>query len=172
MAEMKNICGKIPVELHEKVRAEIEERETSTQIFIRQKVKLEGYRLTFCGRGKGCGVATILPEEGSRVEGVLWKITPECEKSLDFYEGYPHLYGKETVLVQGKDGVKREVMAYTMNAPYKDQPAIPSDLYFMGIVEGCHQNGISSRSVTDALKRTRQEVGKKKASHKKTEVSR
>lgn len=59
-----------------------------------------------------------------------------------------------------------------MNAPYKDQPAIPSDLYFMGIVEGCHQNGISSRSVTDALKRTRQEVGKQKASHKKTEVSR
>ena len=33
--------------------------------------------------------------------------------------------------------MKREVMAYTMNAPYKDQPAIPSDLYFMGIVEGC-----------------------------------
>ena len=59
-----------------------------------EKVKLEGYRLTFCGRGKGCGVATILPEEGSRVEGVLWKITPECEKSLDFYEGYPHLYGR------------------------------------------------------------------------------
>ena len=26
MAEMKNICGKIPVELHEKVRAEIELR--------------------------------------------------------------------------------------------------------------------------------------------------
>ena len=94
-----------------------------------EPVYLEGYRLTFCGRGKGSGVATILPEEGSRVEGVLWKITPECEKSLDFYEGYPHLYGKEPVLVQGKDGMKREVMAYTMNAPYKDQPAIPSDLY-------------------------------------------
>lgn len=137
-----------------------------------EKVKLEGYRLTFCGRGKGCGVATILPEEGSRVEGVLWKITPECEKSLDFYEGYPHLYGKETVLVQGKDGVKREVMAYTMNAPYKDQPAIPSDLYFMGIVGGCHQNGISSCSVTDALKRVREEVGRQKPSQKKTEVSR
>ena len=67
-----------------------------------EPVHLEGYRLTFCGRGKGSGVATILPEEGSRVEGVLWKITPECEKSLDFYEGYPHLYGKEPVLVQGQ----------------------------------------------------------------------
>ena len=136
-----------------------------------ENVKLDGYRLTFCGRGKG-SVATILPEEGSQVEGVLWKITPECEKSLDFYEGYPHLYGKEAVLVQGTDGVKREVMAYIMNAPYKDQLAIPSDLYFMGIVEGCHQNGISSRSITDALKRTRQEVGREKPSHKKTEVSR
>ena len=111
-------------------------------------------------------------EEGSRVKGVLWKLTPECEKSLDFYEGYPHLYGKEAVLVQGTDGVKREVMAYIMNAPYKDQLAIPSDLYFMGIVEGCHQNRISSRSITDALKRTRQEVGREKPSHKKTEVSR
>ena len=126
--------------------------------FVVENVKLDGYRLTFCGRGKG--------------RGVLWKITPECEKSLDFYEGYPHLYGKEPVLVQGKDGVKREVMAYTMNAPYKDQPAIPSDLYFMGIVEGCHQNGISSRSVTDALKRVREEVGRQKPSQKKTEVSR
>lgn len=27
-----------------------------------ENVKLEGYRLTFCGRGKGSGVATILPE--------------------------------------------------------------------------------------------------------------
>ena len=140
--------------------------------FVVENVKLDGYRLTFCGRGKGSGVATILPEEGSRVEGVLWKLTPECEKRLDFYEGYPHLYGKEPVLVQGKDGVKREVMAYTMNAPYKDQPAIPSVLYFMGIVEGCHQNGISSRSVTDALKRVREEVGRQKPSQKKTEVSR
>ena len=137
-----------------------------------ESVRLEGYRLAFRTNGGGNGVATILPEEGSRVEGVLWKITSECEKSLDFYEGYPHLYGKETVKVQGKDGVKREVMAYTMNAPYKDQPAIPSDLYFMGIVEGCHQNGISSRSITDALKRTRQEVGRQKPSQKKTEVSR
>ena len=66
--------------------------------------------------------------------------------------------------------MKREVMAYTMNAPYKDQPAIPSDLYFMGIVEGCHQNGISSRSVTDALKRTRQEVGKKPVTRKQKSV--
>lgn len=31
MAEMKNICGKIPMDLHEKVREEIELTESSTQ---------------------------------------------------------------------------------------------------------------------------------------------
>ena len=49
MAEMKNICGKIPVELHEKVRAEIEEKETSTQIFIQQVIEEHFNRL----EGKG-----------------------------------------------------------------------------------------------------------------------
>ena len=33
MAEMKNICGKIPVELHEKVRAEIEEGNEYTDLY-------------------------------------------------------------------------------------------------------------------------------------------
>ena len=39
MAEMKNICGKIPLELHTKVRQEIEEREISTQEFIQQVIE-------------------------------------------------------------------------------------------------------------------------------------
>ena len=34
--EMKNICGKIPLDLHEKVREEIERTESSTQKFIQQ----------------------------------------------------------------------------------------------------------------------------------------
>ena len=45
MAEMKNICGKIPVELHAEVRAEIVEKGTSTQIFIRQVIEEHFNRL-------------------------------------------------------------------------------------------------------------------------------
>ena len=37
--EMKNLCGKIPVELHLKVRDEIEQREISTQQFIQQVIE-------------------------------------------------------------------------------------------------------------------------------------
>ena len=39
MAEMKNICGKIPLELHMKMRQEIEQREISTQQFIQQVIE-------------------------------------------------------------------------------------------------------------------------------------
>lgn len=37
--EMKNLCGKIPVALHLKVRAEIEQRDISTQQFIQQVIE-------------------------------------------------------------------------------------------------------------------------------------
>ena len=47
MAEMKNICGKIPQELHAKVRQEIEEREISTQQFIQQVIEEH-----FAGKGE------------------------------------------------------------------------------------------------------------------------
>ena len=52
-----------------------------------ETVRLEGYRLTFAAAGSG--LATIFPEEGSHVDGVLWSLTGDCEKSLDLYEGYP-----------------------------------------------------------------------------------
>lgn len=37
--EMKNICGKIPLELHAKVRGKIEQREISTQEFLQQVIE-------------------------------------------------------------------------------------------------------------------------------------
>ncbi len=37
--EMKNICGKIPLDLHERVREEIERTESSTQKFIQQVIE-------------------------------------------------------------------------------------------------------------------------------------
>ena len=45
MTEMKNICGKIPKDLHEKVREEIELTESSTQKFIQQVIEEHFERL-------------------------------------------------------------------------------------------------------------------------------
>ena len=49
MAEMKNICGKISMDLHEKVREEIELTESSTQKFLQQVIEEHFNRL----EGKG-----------------------------------------------------------------------------------------------------------------------
>lgn len=126
-----------------------------------ETVRLEDYRLAFCGMQPGSGVATIFPEEGCQVEGVLWEITPECEQTLDVYEGYPRLYGKQKVRVRNKAGQQMDVMAYVINAPYKEKLASPSGLYLRGILEGCRENGIPTKIVRDAVSWTKKEAAEK-----------
>ena len=114
-----------------------------------ESVRLEGYRLAFRTNGGGNGVATILPEEGSYVDGVLWRISERAEQ------------------VTNQDGVRREIMAYTMNSPYKDKPAMPSVSYLEGILNGCRQNGIDTQTVIEAVRCTQQELPQKVVPHKK-----
>ena len=84
MAEMKNICGKIPVELHEKVRAEIEERETSTQIFIRQVIEEHFNRLE--GKGEESMEKRTLAVQVTEelFQRVKWVVAKEGIKQKDF----------------------------------------------------------------------------------------
>ena len=84
MAEMKNICGKIPVELHEKVRAEIEEKETSTQIFIRQVIEEHFNRLENKGE-EGMEKRTLAVQVTEELfQRVKWAVTKEGIKQKDF----------------------------------------------------------------------------------------
>ncbi len=45
-------------------------------------VELAGWRLIINGRS----VATLVPEPGARVFGLIWRLTPACEASLDRHE--------------------------------------------------------------------------------------
>jgi len=117
-------------------------------------VVLDNYRLAFRGNGGYNGVATILPAEGNKVYGLLWKLTPSCEQSLDRYEGYPHIYYKEQVTVRDKDGKRYPVMVYIMGREFCLDPAEPSQHYFAGIVQGCKQNGIPVRPLFEAVQLT------------------
>ena len=84
MAEMKNICGKIPVELHEKVRAEIEEKETSTQIFIQQVIEEHFNRLE--GKGEESMEKRTLAVQVTEelFQRVKWVVAKEGIKQKDF----------------------------------------------------------------------------------------
>ena len=116
-------------------------------------VSLENYELLF-RRG---GFATIMPCEGGKVHGLLWSLTPECERSLDHYEGYPQFYDKRTVTV--RDGLGRElsVMAYIMDERFRE-PMLPSTTYYNGILEGYRQNGLPVAALKKAWDHAVREV--------------
>jgi len=121
-------------------------------------VLLENYELLF-RRG---GFATIASKEGGRVHGLLWSITPECERSLDLYEGYPRFYDKQTVTV--RDGLVRElpVMAYIMDERFRE-PMLPTESYYNGILEGYRQNRLPVRALKAARQHCVQEVERETA---------
>ena len=116
-------------------------------------VVLENYELLF-RRG---GFATIAPKEGEKVQGLLWSVTPECERSLDRYEGYPHFYDKKMVTVRDSEGRSLSVMAYIMDDRFRE-PMLPTTDYYNGIREGYRQNGLPTAELKKAWNHAVQEV--------------
>jgi len=116
-------------------------------------VVLEGYELLF-RRG---GFATIGSCGGSKVHGLLWSITPDHERSLDRYEGYPRFYDKRMVTVRNDQGRSLSVMAYIMNERFRE-PMLPSSSYYKGILEGYRQNGLPVPELKKAWEHAVREV--------------
>ena len=107
--------------------------------------ELKGYEMIFRG------VATVEPKEGGSVPVLLWKITPQDERALDFYEGYPRLYRKEMVEVELK-GKTITAMAYMMN----EGPSLcpPNKHYYDVIREGYKAAGFDVSILDKAVERT------------------
>lgn len=133
------------------------------------KAVLKDYRLVFRGNTRGNGVASILPEEGREVTGLLWRITENCEKSLDLYEGYPKLYVKREITVQSEDGRTAKAEVYIMNEPYQSCPTMPGSFYLQGILDGCRQNHLPVSSVKQAVNETRKEIKNQRSEQKDRE---
>ena len=108
--------------------------------------QLQDYRLIFNR------VATIVPEKDSMVPVAVWEIDAECEKALDRYEGFPHLYRKEylKVTVNGKE---IEAMVYIMNT---GRPQLPPRSYYETIKEGYHDVGLDTVHLDTAVQKTRE----------------
>lgn len=115
---------------------------------------LHGYRMMFRGAHRS-GVATIERSDGSDLPVLLWEITPEDEKALDRYEGYPHLYRKETIPVFF-EGKTLRAMAYVMNERYPY--TVPSRGYESIIAEGYRDMGVPRRILDRAIKETMEAI--------------
>lgn len=92
--------------------------------------------------------ATVSPEMGHNVHGVLWEITDDCEKSLDRLEGYPVFYSKINVWVE-HDNELVPCMTYLM---YPDEEFnYPSTSYVNMLEEGYRAHGIVTDQIDQAL---------------------
>lgn len=112
---------------------------------------LKDYHLTFRG------VATIEREIGAETPVGIWAITSSDETALDRYEGYPHLYRKETVTVSTKKG-DVNAMVYIMNA---GQAMMPNPSYYDTIEEGYIAVGLDLTYLHEALEDTKKRMQKK-----------
>jgi len=93
---------------------------------------LKDWRLLFRGQHTG-SVATVERFHGDYVPILVWQLEPQDEAALDRYEGWPHLYRKETLRIR-LNGKTVEAMIYIMNEvrPY----GLPSPYYFSTIRDG------------------------------------
>lgn len=121
-------------------------------------VTLPNYELRFRRNNAGRGVATIARCRGAEVCGLLWRLTSDCEVSLNQYEGYPIVYGKQDVVVRDEAGQRRRVMTYIMTNEQTREPVLPSRMYYETIRRGYLQNGLPLRILDQAMSRTRHEV--------------
>lgn len=86
-------------------------------------------------------VATIEPIAGAVTPVGVWRIKAGDEWALDRYEGFPHLYRKETVEVKMKTGETLKAMVYIMNDGKKTPPSM---MYYQTIFEGYEDFGLDT----------------------------
>ncbi len=114
------------------------------------------------------GVLTIEPSPGSFVPLGIWKISEDDEKSLDRYEGYPHLYYKHMFPIllhgykdmeafkAGKEDVTEQVgeaMAYIMTDGHKISE--PSFAYLRTVQQGYKDFGFDTAPLMKAYRKSK-----------------
>jgi hypothetical protein len=113
---------------------------------------LAGWRLTFRGGGD------IEPAHDAVVPGALWRLSHVDRRSLDRYEGAPHLYERRLLEVD-TESVPLEAIAYVMTSD--DYLGLPSPWYFERIVEGYADWGLPRGVLSVALGSTREELAER-----------
>ncbi|MHB0774489.1 gamma-glutamylcyclotransferase family protein [Halomonas sp. WWR20] len=102
------------------------------------KGTLEGYRLSFnkASRVPGIAHANIMPQAGSRVEGVLYELMEDAQiRRMDPFEGHPRDYARELLPVQSVEG---DIPAWVYIAlPALTLPALkPAQEYLTHLLAG------------------------------------
>lgn len=117
---------------------------------------INNYRLVYKGT-KYTSYLTIEPCEGSIVPVGVYEITPLDESNLDFYEGVPTFYTKETITVQ-LYGQEIEALVYIMNPNYSYN--LPTSMYIERCINGYKYFKFDPKFLEIALQTTKSNLAK------------
>ncbi len=109
------------------------------------RATMAGYRLAFTGYSRlwQGAVATILPERGAHVEGVLYRLAPGELRVLDRYEGHPRSYRRYRRIVRDTRGQRHRAHVYVL--PPDGGLAFPSIPYLSVIWRAYQRLGFDQR---------------------------
>jgi gamma-glutamylcyclotransferase (GGCT)/AIG2-like uncharacterized protein YtfP len=102
------------------------------------------YRLSFTG------VLTIESHPKDFVVGGIYEVSPNDERALDRYEGFPHMYSKRYTHVK-LNGSRRTVFYYVLNEPYT--LSTPSSYYYEIVEQGYRDFGLDVKHLKASRKR-------------------
>ncbi|MCM1275476.1 MAG: gamma-glutamylcyclotransferase [Lachnospiraceae bacterium] len=117
--------------------------------------EIRNYELLFKGSLSG-SYLTIEKKRGGKVPVAAWEVSPENEKALDRYEGFPTFYYKKelTISIKLLDGTveKRAAFVYIM---HENRPlGMPSEAYIDTCREGYEEFGFDEKFLRAALERS------------------
>lgn len=129
-------------------------RERCPDCELLESAVLAGYRLAFRGasrRWEAGGVATVIPDPGSRVHGLLYRLSPADLASLNGYEGVPHVYGHLPVAVTARGGARHEALTYRRNDGHGEPARPPSLRYFHQMWRSYRAHGLDESGLLAAV---------------------
>jgi gamma-glutamylcyclotransferase (GGCT)/AIG2-like uncharacterized protein YtfP len=107
-------------------------------------VTLKHFQLVFRG------VADLRPKRDAQVVCSLWVISPEDEKRLDVFEGFPSIYIKRYITIRIA-GQRRRCMMYVMR--HREWQEEPPMSYEQTLRTGYADCGMPVAQIDDAIRR-------------------
>jgi hypothetical protein len=106
------------------------------------RLKLQDWRLVFRN------VADIIREPGAVCYGGVWRITRDCERALDAYEGISSgLYRKEYIPIKATPQGETEMLVYTMNST----GIMPPSSHYLQVIKQGYRDFRMSKAAHKAL---------------------
>jgi len=118
---------------------------------------LDGFRFMINSRG----VATLVPDAASSVQGVLWRVTPYDEHDIDITVGYNAENAEKSrcskVILPVRTSVGMPVEAIV----YMDKditPGEPNPGYMQKVISGAAEHAVEKKYIDEVLRQYKQKI--------------